>query len=62
MIATATQDYQITWEKLPDDYVLPDEPVDNINQPPLIALATHTYPILSSLNKLKVGHYENFDS
>jgi Putative restriction endonuclease len=23
----------ITWEKLPDDYVLPDDPVDNIYQP-----------------------------
>jgi Uma2 family endonuclease len=25
----------ITWEKLPDDYVLPDDPVDNIHQPQL---------------------------
>lgn len=23
----------ITWEKPPDDYLLPDDPVDNINQP-----------------------------
>jgi Uma2 family endonuclease len=23
----------ITWEKLPDDYILPDDPVDNIYQP-----------------------------
>jgi Uma2 family endonuclease len=27
----------ITWEKLPDDFVLPDDPVDNINQPALAA-------------------------
>jgi Uma2 family endonuclease len=26
---------QITWEKLPGDYVLPDDPVDNIHQPQL---------------------------
>ena len=25
----------IVWEKLPDDFVLPDDPVDNINQPDL---------------------------
>jgi hypothetical protein len=23
----------ITWEKLPDDFILPDDPVDNIHQP-----------------------------
>jgi len=27
----------ITWEKLPDDYILPDDPVDNIFQPLLAA-------------------------
>lgn len=31
---------QITWEKLPDDYKLPDDPVDNINQPPIAAALT----------------------
>jgi Uma2 family endonuclease len=30
----------VTWEKLPDDYVLPDDPVDNINQPALAAALT----------------------
>jgi len=29
-MTAVTQDYQITWEKLPDDYILPDDPVDNI--------------------------------
>lgn len=28
-----TAKYKITWEKLPDDFPLPDEPVDNIDQP-----------------------------
>ncbi|MGV0105816.1 hypothetical protein NSTCB13_04577 [Nostoc sp. DSM 114160] len=39
-MATLTQDYKITWEKLPDDYKLPDDPVDNINQPALAAALT----------------------
>ena len=32
--------YHIIWEKLPDDFVLPDDPVDNINQPTLAAALT----------------------
>jgi Uma2 family endonuclease len=35
---TAILDYQITWQKLPEDFILPDDPVDNINQP-LLAVA-----------------------
>lgn len=49
MIVTVTQDYQITWEKLPDDYVLPDQPVDNINQPPLAAALTESLEISGRL-------------
>ena len=45
----ATHDYQITWEKLPDDYVLPDDPVDNINQPPLAAALTESLEITGRL-------------
>ncbi|NET69708.1 MAG: Uma2 family endonuclease [Sphaerospermopsis sp. SIO1G2] len=41
MIIT-TQDYQITWEKLPDDYILPDDPVDNIYQPAQAAALTES--------------------
>jgi Putative restriction endonuclease len=33
----STASYLIAWEKLPDDFVLPDDPVDNINQPLLAA-------------------------
>jgi hypothetical protein len=29
--------YEITWEKLPDQFVLNDHPGNNINQPPLAA-------------------------
>lgn len=34
---TTTDRYKITWEKLPDDFPLPDDPVDNIAQPALAA-------------------------
>lgn len=30
----------ITWERLPADFVLPDDPVENIQQPPLAAALT----------------------
>ncbi|MEM9138022.1 MAG: Uma2 family endonuclease [Cyanobacteria bacterium P01_F01_bin.42] len=30
----------VTWEKLPDDFILPDDPVDNVNQPALAAALT----------------------
>ena len=36
-MAVLTAKYKITWEKLPEDFILPDDPVDNINQPPLAA-------------------------
>jgi Uma2 family endonuclease len=32
-----TASYNITWDKLPDDFPLPNEPVDNIDQPLLAA-------------------------
>jgi Uma2 family endonuclease len=35
---TAILDYQISWCKLPNDFILPDDPVDNVNQP-LLAMA-----------------------
>jgi Putative restriction endonuclease len=44
-----TQDYQITWEKLPDDYKLPDDPVDNINQPFLAAALTQSLELADKL-------------
>ncbi|NJN72342.1 MAG: Uma2 family endonuclease [Limnothrix sp. RL_2_0] len=40
MVAAISQ--RITWEKLPDDYPLPDDPVDNINQPILAAALTES--------------------
>ncbi|MBE9052024.1 Uma2 family endonuclease [Nostocales cyanobacterium LEGE 11386] len=49
MTAIITQNYQITWEKLPDDYKLPDDPVDNINQPFLAAALTESLELAKKL-------------
>ncbi|MCD8490105.1 MAG: Uma2 family endonuclease [Desertifilum sp.] len=44
-----TSPYTITWEKLPDDFVLPDDPVDNINQPALAAALTESLLLAGKL-------------
>jgi len=41
---------QISWEKLPPDYALPDDPVDNILQPLLAAALTESLDLASQLN------------
>lgn len=46
-VSTATR--RIIWEKLPDDFVLPDQPVDNINQPALAAALTESLEIAGKL-------------
>ncbi len=58
MIIT-TQDYQITWEKLPDDYILPDDPVDNIYQPTQAAALTESLQLAGKLapNSLTTTNY-----
>lgn len=48
MLAT-NPTYRITWEKLPDDFVLPDDPVDNINQPTLAAALTESLELAGKL-------------
>jgi len=45
----ATPSYQIVWEKLPDDFRLSNDPVDNINQPPLAAALTESLQIAKRL-------------
>jgi Uma2 family endonuclease len=58
MLAIKPQ-YEITWEKLPDDFVLDDEPVDNINQPSLAAALTESLEIAGKLppNALTTTNY-----
>lgn len=48
-MTAVTQDYQITWEKLPDDYILPHNPVDNINQPALASALTESLQLAGKL-------------
>lgn len=48
MLATSPT-YTIAWEKLPDDFVLPDDPVDNINQPTLAAALTESLLLAGKL-------------
>ncbi|WP_019500073.1 Uma2 family endonuclease [Pseudanabaena sp. PCC 6802] len=42
---------KIAWEKLPDDFVLPDNPVDNINQPLLASALTDSLAIAGRLSE-----------
>ena len=55
----STAYHEITWEKLPDDFVSEDEPVDNINQPSLAAALTESLEIAGKLpaNALTTTNY-----
>lgn len=48
MIATV-RPYNITWELLPEDFILDDEPVDNVNQPPIAAALTESLELAGRL-------------
>jgi Uma2 family endonuclease len=50
MIATASTD-KISWEIPPKDFILDDEPVDNVNQPPLAAALTESLELAGKLPK-----------
>jgi hypothetical protein len=41
----------VTWEKLPDDFVLPDDPVDNIHQPHLAAALTEALSLVGKVSE-----------
>lgn len=48
-MAVTSGSLQITWEKLPEDFILPDDPVDNINQPALAAALTESLALFGKL-------------
>jgi len=48
MIATV-HPYNITWELLPEDFILDDEPVDNVNQPLIAAVLTESLELAGRL-------------
>jgi hypothetical protein len=39
-LISQTPSLKVAWERLPDDFKLPDDPVDNVNQPALAAALT----------------------
>ncbi|MGM3306749.1 Uma2 family endonuclease [Anabaena sp. WFMT] len=49
MVVTASTYNNITWELLPEDFILDDEPVDNVNQPSLAAALTESLQIAGKL-------------
>lgn len=58
MVATPTRinrrtcaKLDIAWEKLPHDFVLPDDPLDNINQPPLASALTESLDLSGYLSQ-----------
>jgi Uma2 family endonuclease len=49
MVAISTN-LEIRWEKLPDDFILPDNPVDNITQPLLATALTDSLQVAGILS------------
>ncbi len=41
----------ITWEKLPDDFILPDDPVDNLHQNPIANALSETLSLAGLLSE-----------
>lgn len=46
---TVIAPFKVSWEKLPDDFVLDDEPVDNLDQPALAAALTESLELAGRL-------------
>jgi hypothetical protein len=49
VVAASQTAWDITWDILPEDFVFPDDPVDNINQPPLAAALTESLELAGYL-------------
>ncbi|MFQ4137992.1 Uma2 family endonuclease [Nodosilinea sp. PGN35] len=49
MVAAPQSSWVVTWEKLPDDFILDDEPVDHINQPAIAAALTDSLELAGLL-------------
>jgi hypothetical protein len=47
-----TSTHQVVWKKLPDDFELPNDPVDNINQPALAAALTESLQLAGKLPEI----------
>ena len=51
-ITSSSKALNITWEPLPADFVLPDDPVENIQQPPLAAALTDALGAAGSIDSV----------
>jgi hypothetical protein len=49
MVVAPQATWVITWDPLPDDFVLDNEPVDNINQPAIAAALTESLELAGLL-------------
>jgi Uma2 family endonuclease len=54
MVVT-TSIYNISWELLPEDFVLDNEPVDNVNQPSLAAALTESLELTGNLPEIALA-------
>jgi len=53
-VVQAASEPDIVWEKLPEDFVLPDDPVDNINQPAIAAALTESLSLAGYLSETTI--------
>ena len=49
-----TANPDVVWEKLSQDFILPDDPVDNINQPALAAALTESLSLAGYLSETAI--------
>ncbi len=49
MVAAPQASWVVTWDPLPDNFVLDDEPVDNLNQPAIAAALTESLALAGRL-------------
>ena len=54
MTSVTSASYDVKWEKLPDDFILPDDPVDNIHQPALAEALTDSLEVAGQLSDTAV--------
>ncbi|ACK67469.1 conserved hypothetical protein [Rippkaea orientalis PCC 8801] len=54
MTSVTSAFYDLQWEKLPEDFILPDDPVDNIHQPALAGALTDSLEVAGKIPETAV--------
>ena len=57
-MSTTVSEPIITWDKLPDGFLLPDEPVNNFNQPLLATALTESLELAGHNELLRPANAE----